>query len=272
MKFVLQALMFSVLSAFLAVPAEARVVTKPVVYKDGETVLEGFFAYDDEAHQPMPGVVVVHEWWGNNDYARRRAEQLAGLGYAALAIDMYGRNVLASDPEEAGRLSKPFRENRRLMQSRAIAGLDALRAQPQVDKSRLGAMGYCFGGTVALELARAGEPLKGVVSFHGGLSATERAEPARVKAQVLALNGGADKMVSQQERDNFVAEMKAAGVSFKMVDYPGATHAFTNPKATDIGKRFNLPVEYNETADRKSWEEMKKFFGRLFDEKPVYIP
>lgn len=272
MKTVVSALIFSVLFLFSAIPAEARVVTQSIVYKDGETVLEGFFAYDDAAHQPMPGVVVVHEWWGNNDYARKRAEQLAELGYAALAIDMYGQNVQGRNPEEAAKLSKPFRENRRLMQTRAIAGLDVLRAQPQVDKARLGAIGYCFGGTVALELARAGERLKGVVSFHGGLSAIERAEPARVKAQVLALNGGADPMVSQQERDNFVAEMKAAGVSFKMVDYPGATHAFTNPKATDIGKRFDIPVAYNEGADRKSWEEMKKFFGRLFDEKPVYIP
>lgn len=272
MKIVVQILAFSVLSFFLAIPAEARVVTESLSYKDGDTVLEGFFAYDDAVHQPMPGVVVVHEWWGNNDYARKRAEQLAGLGYAALAIDMYGKNVQADNPEEAGKLSKPFRENRRLMQTRAIAGLDVLRAQPQVDKTRLGAMGYCFGGTVALELARAGERLKGVVSFHGGLSAIERAEPARVKAQVLALNGGADKMVSQQERDNFVAEMKAAGVSFKMVDYPGATHAFTNPKATEVGKRFDLPIEYNESADHKSWDEMKKFFARLFDEKPVYIP
>lgn len=272
MKPAIRFLAFLLLFLSGAAAAEARVVTKEINYSDGDAALLGYYAYDDAARVPMPGVIVVHEWWGHNDYARRRAEQLAELGYAAFAIDMYGKNVQAANPDEAGRLSKPFYEDRSLMQRRAIAGLKALKEQPEVDAARLGAIGYCFGGTVALELARAGEPLKGVASFHGGLAARERAEPGRVKAQVLVLNGGADKMVSQEERDNFVAEMKAAGVSFKAVEYPNATHAFTNPKATEIGRRFRMPVEYNESADRKSWEEMKNFFARLFDEKPVYIP
>lgn len=251
------------LALAFSTPASAAIVTKEVPYKDGETELTGYFAYDDAATAPLPGVIVVHEWWGHNEYARKRAEMIAGLGYAAFAIDMYGTGKSAATPDEAKSLSSPFYENRALMHSRAVAGLNALKAQPQVDAARLGAVGYCFGGTVALELARRGEDLKGVVSFHGGLSAPERAEPGRVKAQVLALNGGDDPMVRQEEKDNFVAEMKAAGVNFKSIDYPGATHAFTNPKATEIGERFSLPVAYNEAADQKSWEEMKKFLGRL---------
>lgn len=256
------------LALAFSAPAAAEIVTKEVPYKDGETALTGYFAYDDAATAPLPGVIVIHEWWGHNEYARKRAEMLAKLGYAAFAIDMYGAGKSAATPDEAKALSSPFYENRALMHTRALAGLAALKGQPQVDATRLGAAGYCFGGTVALELARRGEDLKGVVSFHGGLSAPERAEPGRVKAQVLALNGGDDKMVQQEEKDNFIAEMKAAGVNFKSIDYPGATHAFTNPKATEIGERFGLPVAYNESADRQSWEEMGKFFARLFAAKP----
>lgn len=251
-------------------PARAELVAKEIAYKDGDVALTGYYVYDSAFTAPLPGVIVVHEWWGHNDYARRRADQLAGLGYAAFAVDMYGAGKIASNPQEATALSKPFYDDRKLMVSRAQAGLDTLLAQPQVDKTRLGAVGYCFGGTVALEMARKGVDLKGVVSFHGGLATPERAEPARVKAQVLALNGGADQMVKQEERDNFVSEMKSAGVTFKTVDYPDALHAFTNPKATEIGERFKIPVAYNADADKKSWAEMETFFARLF--KPAAAP
>lgn len=256
-------------TALLSLPAQAEVVVREIPYQDGDVKLTGYFAYNDVSPVPMPGVLVVHEWWGHNEYARKRAEMLAGLGYAAFAADMYGTGVFADTPDEAKKLATPFYENRALMQTRALAGLNVLKAQQGVDSSRIGVVGYCFGGTVALELARRGEDLKGVVSFHGGLATPERAEPGRVKAQVLALNGGDDPMVKQEERDNFVAEMKAAGVNFKSVDYPGATHAFTNPKATEIGERFKLPVAYDEAADRLSWEAMKEFFARLFAQKPA---
>jgi len=250
-----------------ATTARAELVAKEIKYKDGEVELTGYYVYDDAFTAPLPGMIVVHEWWGHNDYARRRADQLAGLGYAAFALDMYGTGKMGMNPAEATALSKPFYEDRKLMVSRAEAGLNTLLAQPQVDATRTGAVGYCFGGTVALEMARKGIDLKGVAAFHAGLSTPERAEPARVKAQVLALNGGADEMVKQEERDNFVAEMKAAGVTFKSVDYPGALHAFTNPKATEIGERFKIPVAYDADADKKSWAEMEAFFARLFKPK-----
>ena len=265
----MRAVIFALLVILAATPAEAKLVTKDITYKDGDTELTGHYAYDDAAKAPMPGIVVVHEWWGNNDYSKHRAEQLAGLGYAALAIDMYGTSKTAANPDEAGKMSKPFYDDRSLMLRRAQTGLKTLSDQPEVDKSRLGVIGYCFGGAVALEMARRGEDVKGVVSFHGNLAAPEAAEAGRVKAQVLVLNGGDDKFVSQQERENFTKEMTAAGVTFRVVDYPGATHAFTNPDATETGKKFKLPIEYNESADKQSWDEMKKFFERLFAEKPA---
>lgn len=272
MKNVLIAL---VLLAATAAPADAKVVTKEVPYKDGAVSLVGYYAYDDSTARPRPGVIVIHEWWGHNAYARRRAEQLAELGYEAFAVDMYGANRSASNPEEAKKLSAPFYADRGLMHSRALAGLNKLKTMPNVDGSRMAAVGYCFGGTVALEMARRGEDLRGVVSLHGGLATPERAEPGRVTAHVLVLNGGADEMVSEKERNNFVAEMKAAGVNFKNVVYPDATHAFSNPKATEIGKRFNLPIAYNEAADKKSFEEEKSFLARVFKpraEEPVETP
>jgi dienelactone hydrolase len=265
MKYALLALA----ALLLATPAQAALVTKDITYQDGDTKLVGHYAYDDANKGPMPGVVVVHEWWGNNDYSKHRAEQLAGLGYAAFAIDMYGDGKTVDNPTDATKISKPFYDDRSLMLRRAEAGLKTLEAQPEVDKSRLGVIGYCFGGAVALQVARSGEDVKGVVSFHGNLSTSEPAEAGRVKAQVLALNGGDDKFVSKEERDNFTKEMTKAGVTFRTVDYPGAVHAFTNPAATDIGKKFNIPVAYNESADKQSWDEMKKFFATLFAQKPA---
>ncbi len=244
--------------------AEAKIVTREIPYKDGATALTGFLAYDD-AIRHAPGILVVHEWWGYNDYVRMRAQQLAALGYVAFAADMYGTGKFGNNPKEAEALATPFYKDPHLMLTRAEAGLEVLKRQPQVDKDRVGAIGYCFGGSVVLEVARHGaDDVRGVVSFHGGLKTSEPAEAGRVTAQVLALNGGADKMVTEKERNNFRKEMTDAGVTFKTVDYPGATHAFTNPKATQIGKRFDMPIEYNEQADKASWVEMQKFFKRIF--------
>lgn len=257
-------LIAGVLLMLSAAHAQAAVVGKEIVYKDGDTELTGYFAYDDAAKAPMPGVLVIHEWWGHNDYVRRRAEQLAGLGYAAFALDMYGTAKSGETPDEASSLSKPFYDDRNVMRRRALAGLKTLKTQPQVDAANLSAVGYCFGGTVALELARAGIDLKGVAAFHAGLATTMPAKPAVVKAQILALNGGADPFVPQAEKDAFIQEMTAAGATFKSIDYPGVTHAFTNPAATEKGKKYNIPVAYDAEADKKSWDEMKAFFARLF--------
>jgi len=257
----------SVIALFAATPASAALVTKDITYKDGNTTLVGHYAYDDAVKTPMPGIIVVPEWWGDNDYAHRRADQLAGLGYAAFAIDMYDNNKIATDPKEATALSKPFYDDRALMVRRAEAGLKTLEDQPQVDKTRLGAIGYCFGGAVALSLARNGDDLKGVVIFHGNLATPTPAKKGQVKAEVLALNGADDQFVKPDEKAAFAKEMTDAGVTFKSIDYPGATHAFTNPDATALGKKFKLPIAYNQAADQKSWEEMKAFFARLFAKK-----
>lgn len=244
-------------------PAEAKVITKEFPYKDGDVSLTGYLAYDDSIQTPAPAVLVVQEWWGVNDYIKGRAEQLAKLGYIAFAPDMYGTGKIAETPDEAKALSAPFYEDRALMRSRALLGLEMLKAQGQVDKTKVFAIGYCFGGTVALELARAGADLRGVVSFHGGLATDNPAVPAAVKAQVLALNGGADPFVPQEEKDAFIHEMQAAGVTFRTVEYPGATHAFTNPAATARGEKFGLPLAYDADADRKSWDEMLSFFTTI---------
>jgi dienelactone hydrolase len=244
--------------------AQAALVTREIHYKDGDTALTGYLAYDDATKTPAPGILVAHEWWGYNSYVKSRAEQLAKLGYVAFALDMYGTGVTGNTPAEAGALSKPFYDDRAFMRRRALAGLAVLKAQPQVDGKRLGAIGYCFGGGVVLSLARAGADLKGVVSFHGNLATPEPAKPGTVKAQVLELGGADDKFVSQEEKQAFSKEMQAAGVTYKMIDYPGATHAFTNPAATDIGKAFNLPIAYDRQADEQSWQAMKEFFARLF--------
>lgn len=254
----------AVAALLLATPAEAKIVMREIDYKDGATPLSGTLYYDDAIHHPVPGVLVVHEWWGLSDNIRGKAERLAELGYVAFAADVYGKNKFADNPDEAQKLSAPFYKDPGLMVRRAEAGLAVLKKQPQVDTARLGAMGYCFGGSVVLQLARSGEDILGVVSFHGGLKTSEPAEPGRVKAQVLALEGGADTLVPPPERAKFKKEMQDAGVTFKVVEYPDALHAFTNPKATEIGKRFNMPIAYNADADQKSWAEMKAFFKRLF--------
>lgn len=249
---------------FTPFPTEAALITQNVVYKDGDTELTGYLAYDDSLTTPAPGILVMQEWWGLNDYIKGRAEQLAKLGYVAFAPDMYGTGKQAATVEEAQNLSSPFYTDPEMMRRRAKAGLDVLSAQPQTDKNNLAAIGYCFGGTAALELARSGADIKGVVSFHGGLATGKPATPGTVKAQILALNGGNDPFVPQEQKDAFAAEMKNAGVTLRSIDYPGATHAFTNPAATERGKKFGLPLAYDADADKKSWDEMLAFFTSIF--------
>ena len=260
--------------------AHAAIVTKEIPYKDGSVELTGYLAYDDAIKSApgrsgpdtnsgagtAPGILVIHEWWGHNDYARMRADMLAKLGYVAFALDMYGKGVTADNPDDATKLSKPFYDDRKLMRSRALAGLEVLKAQPNVDTSNLGIIGYCFGGSTALELARAGTDVKAIVSFHGGLATTMPAKAGDVKAHVLTLNGSDDKFVSNNEKMDFLKEMTMAQVNFRSIEYPGATHAFTNPKATEMGEKFKLPIAYNKEADEKSWAEMQSFYYQTFSE------
>jgi len=206
-------------------------------------------------------VLVVHEWWGLNDYAKRRAEELARLGYVAFALDMYGKGKATTDAKEAGRLSGMFKDNRPLGRARAAAGLDVLRSRPQVDPARLAAIGYCFGGTVVLELARSGADLKGAASFHGSLATPNPADAGNIKGKVLVLHGADDPFESSAEVATFQDEMRQANVDWQMNIYGGAVHSFTNP---DSGRAGIKGVAYNEAADRRSWQALRAFFDEIF--------
>jgi len=244
--------------------AFAGVKTEVIDYKHGDARLEGYLAYDDSAAGKRPGVLVCHEWWGYNEYARKRAEQLAELGYVAFALDMYGEGVQAKDAQEAADKAAVFKKDRSLMRARAMAGLDVLRRHPKVDADNLAAIGYCFGGTTALELARAGADLKGVVSFHGGLDTPDPADAKHIRGKILVLTGADDPVVPPQQVAAFESEMKEAKIDCNVISYPGAVHGFTNPASGDDPKKG---VAYNKEADEKSWAEMKAFFEKIFPKK-----
>ena len=244
-----------------SVSAHAKLKTSVVEYKHGDTVLEGYLAYDDAVKGKRPGVIVVHEWWGLNPYARMRTEQLAKLGYIAFAIDMYGKGVIAKDAKEAAALSGIYRADRALMRARANAGLEVLKRHTLTDVRRVAAIGYCFGGTTVLEMARSGADLAGVVSFHGGLSTPNPGDARNIKGKVLVLHGADDPAVLPDQVMAFQDEMRKAGVDWQMVSYGGAVHSFTNPEA---GNDPSKGAAYNEKADRRSWEAMKMFFVEIF--------
>jgi dienelactone hydrolase len=251
------------LAAF-APAARAEVKNKEIEYKHGDTTLRGYLAWDDSPSVgKRPGVLVVHEWMGHNDYVRRRADMLAKLGYVAFALDMYGKGVMAKDPKEAGQMAGRFKNDRKLMRERAQAGLDVLTKQQTVDGSRIAAMGYCFGGQVSLELGRAGSDLKGIVSFHGALDTPTPADAKNIKAKVLACHGSADPFVPLDHVANFINEMEEAKVDYRVVAYgPGVVHGFTNP---DNRNSPMQGVAYDENADRRSWRAMEDFFKEVFE-------
>jgi dienelactone hydrolase len=233
---------------------------------DGQEMI-GYLAYDENIQGERPGVLVVHEWWGLNDYARMRARMLAELGYTALALDMYGGDKVATHPEDAQKFSSALMKNFDLAKARFLAGLAFLKNQPTVDPTRIAAIGYCFGGGIVLNMARQGVDLKGVASFHGNLTAVKPARPGSIKAKILVLHGGADKFSTPEQIEAFKKEMTAAGADFRFITYPGALHSFTNPDADALGKKFNMPIGYNAQADKQSWEELKKFLKEIFVKK-----
>jgi len=246
--------------------AQPKIQGNTVEYNAQGVVMKGYLAYDENINGKRPGVLVVPEWWGLNGYARIRTRMLAELGYTAMAVDMYGEGKVVMTPDEAGKLSSEAMKNFDVGKARFMAAMDFLKEQPAVDPTRIAAIGYCFGGGVVLNMARQGADLKGVASFHGGLTAVKPAQPGSIKAKILVLHGGADKFVTPEQIEAFRQEMKSAGADFKFVSYPGATHSFTNPEATELGKKFKLPVAYNADADKKSWDEMKKFLSKIFRE------
>lgn len=247
--------------AWLSAPALAAIQMQPVEYKDGETVLQGYFAYDDAVQGKRPGILIVHEWKGVGDYTKKRAEQLASLGYAAFAADMYGKGIYAKDHEEAGKLAGAFREDRELTRRRAKAALDALRSRPEVDPEKVAAIGYCFGGMTVLEMARAGFDLKGVVSFHGTLTTPSPAKPEEVKAKILVHHGAEDPYVKPADVAAFIGEMNAAGADWQLTEHGGAVHSFT---VTEAGSDKSAGAAYNPAADRRSWKSMINFFEEIF--------
>jgi len=244
--------------------AEPKIKGKTVEYSAQGVVMKGYLAYDENIKGKRPGVLVVHEWWGLNEYARKRSKMLAELGYTALAVDMYGNGKVVMHPDDAGKFSSELMKNFDVAKTRFIAAMDFLKLQPTVDPTRIAAIGYCFGGGVVLNMARQGVDLKGVASFHGGLTAVKPAQPGNVKAKILVLDGADDKFIPPEQVDAFKQEMKSAGADFQFISYPGAVHSFTNPDADAYGKKFNLPLAYNANADKKSWNELKKFLNTIF--------
>lgn len=234
---------------------------KEISYDIGSQKYNGYLATPSGAG-PFAAVLIVHEWWGLENYARMRADQLAKLGYVALAMDMYGDGKTANNPKDAGALAGAALKNWPSAFERVQKAVSVLKEQSTVDKTKVAAIGYCFGGGVLLNAARSGLDINGVVSFHGSLKPLT--DDHKFKTKILVLNGAADPMVTKDEITAFKTEMKQHQVAYEFVDYPGALHAFTNPKATKVGKEFNLPVAYNQEADQQSWAKMKEFLKSVF--------
>ena len=266
MKKIMTVVVVVALASAIAVSASAKsnIIGQEVSYSSGSTVMKGYLAYDKNIKGKRPGVLVVHEWWGHNEYARKRARMLAEMGYAALAVDMYGDGKQAMHPDEAGKFSSEVMNNFDTAKARFTAAMDFLKKQHMVDSGEIAAIGYCFGGGVVLNMARQGFDLKGVASFHGSLVPVKPAQPGAVKAKILVLHGGDDKFTTAEQIDAFKKEMKDAGADFQFITYPGAMHSFTNPDADAYAKKFNLPLGYNAEADKKSWEELGTFLGQIF--------
>ena len=233
-----------------------------ITYTADATSMKGFVVYDQNKEGKRPGVLVVHEWWGQNHYVRNRARQLAELGYIAMAVDMFGGGKEADNPQDAQTLATPFYQDTQMAKTRLDAALQQLRSYSQTDSTQIAAIGYCFGGAVVLNSALLGSDLKGVVSFHGNLPATPIKDSLR--SGILVCHGEDDQFVPQQEINAFNKKMEAAGADYTFKSYPNATHAFTNPEATEKGKKFNIPIAYNGSADTASWNDMKAFFNRIF--------
>lgn len=256
-------LLFVILFAYVG-SIQARIVDTEIKYEQGGTILTGYLAYDDGLEGKRPGILVVHEWWGHNDYARSRARQLASLGYIAFALDMYGDGKLAEHPKDAGRFAGQVKKDMKVAEARFDAAIKQLSSHKLTDANKIAAIGYCFGGGIVLEMARRGKPLKGVVSFHGSLGTGQLAKKGELKARLLVFNGADDSFVKEASISAFRQEMKAAGADLSFVSLAGAKHSFTNPESTAIGKKFGIPLEYNKKADRDSWQQMKVFLTDLF--------
>lgn len=242
--------------------AHSAVVTEEVRYAVDGTEMIGVVVKPEKIQGKVPGILVVHEWWGQTDYPRRRAKMLAELGYVAMAVDMYGGAKTADHPKDAGAFAGAVMKDAATVGKRFNAALRTLSKVTGVDDRSLGAIGYCFGGSVVQEMAKQGAPLKAVVSFHGGLATPSRAEAGKSKTKILLLHGADDTFVSKEAIAHFHKEMKSAGMDYEFVSYPNAKHGFTNPGATARGKKNKIPLAYNEKADKQSWKKMQEFLKK----------
>lgn len=231
---------------------------------NGDTLL-GYLVYDAAVEGKRPGILVVHEWWGHNEYARKRARMLAELGYTAFALDMFGKGKQADHPDDAGKFAQEVMQNMDMARARFTAALDLLKSQETVNPDEVAAIGYCFGGGVVLQMAIAGVDLDGVVSFHGSIPERFELDPARIKASILVCHGAEDPFVDREHLEFFNTAMGDAGIDYEFKEYPNAKHSFTSPAADSLGEKFNLPLAYNEAADKQSWEDMKAFLNRIFE-------
>ena len=241
-----------------------RIQTENRNYSVGGKKFKGYLAWDDSVSEVRPGVLVFPEWWGLNEYIQKRTEQVAKLGYLALGVDMYGEGITVDNPEVAGSLMNTVLEDKQMIKARLEAAYNVLKAHALSDSERIGAIGYCFGGALVLNMARLGMYLRAVVSFHGALDSFFNPSPGELKAKILVCHGEADEFISKEAVDQFKLEMDSAGADYEFISYKGAFHGFSNPAADERGIKFNLPLAYNESADRNSWESMKDLFENNF--------
>jgi dienelactone hydrolase len=242
--------------------ARAQIHSKLVEYRDGDTLLEGYYSYDDSIIKgKRPAVLIVHQWMGLTDYEKKRADMLATLGYNVFAVDIYGKGVRPKDTKEAGALATKYKTDRDLLRRRVSAGLDVLEKSELTDPKRVAAIGYCFGGTTVIELARSGADIAGVVSFHGGLDSPKPEDGRNIKCKVLAMQGADDPFVTPKDMAAFEDEMRKNQVDWELIKFGGAVHSFTQ---WDAGSDNSKGAAYNEEADKRSWEDMKQFFAEIF--------
>ncbi len=244
------------------VAKEPKLKEEVVSYNIDTVTLTSYVYYDENITGPRPAVLVIHEWWGLNDYAKMRAKKLAELGYIAMAVDMYGDGKMGTDPAAAEKLAMPFYMNPQLAKTRVDYALENFRKNPNMDATKTAIIGYCFGGAVAIGVARLGGDFKAAVSFHGNLNVVP-ANKDLLKAEILVCHGGADPFVPQSELDQFKKQMDSIGAKYSFKVYEGATHAFTNPEATAMGEKFKMPIKYDAAADTASWNDMKSFFKQV---------
>lgn len=263
-KILLSTVFILTTTLFMNAQTKTSIKGEEVTYTAADgTSLKGYVAYNAAKKGKRPAIVVVHEWWGSNAYVRKRADMLAALGYIAIALDMYGEGKQGDTPQEAGELAGKFYGNPSLAKERIEAAVNKIKEYPQADAGNMACIGYCFGGSMALYAAKLGMDFKGVVSFHGGLAGVP-AETGVTKAKILVCHGAADKFVSAEEVKSFRHNLDSVKVNYTFIAYPGATHAFSNPAATAMGKKFSIPIAYNKVADKKSWVDMKVFFKKIF--------